>query len=41
MAKSKKIRNYILMFLGIISIYLMTCLFSYKNNLNKFKEYIY
>lgn len=38
MVKNKKVKVYILIILGIITTYLGTCFFTYKNSLNKFKE---
>ncbi|MDO4534858.1 MAG: L,D-transpeptidase [Clostridium perfringens] len=41
MFKNRKVKLYILVILGITTLYLGTCFFIYKNNLNKFKESIY
>lgn len=38
MVKNKKVKVYILIILGIVTTYLGTCFFTYKNSLNKFKE---
>lgn len=40
MFKNKKIKVYALLFISIIALYLLSCFLFYKNNLNKFKEYI-
>lgn len=41
MVKNKKAKVYILIILGIITVYVGTCFFTYKNSLNKFKENLY
>lgn len=40
MIKDKKIKIYIITSISILTVYLLGCFLVYKNNLNKFKEYI-
>ena len=40
MNKNKKIKTYILISINLTILYLLVCFLFYKNNLNKFKEYI-
>lgn len=41
MVKNKKVKLYTLVILGVITSYLGTCFFTYKNSINKFKESLY